>query len=293
MQSRKNSIVRLGVGVSLLAVLSACGSSSSGAGGRGSGTGGTISGTGASAGSAQGGASNAGVGGSSGAPQSGGSSGAASGIGGSQSSGGMTFNLDGSAPPSCAAQKAPGSIRPLALDVLLDQSGSMGVKPHDYDTKWAPVTAALKSFFSDPSSANIYSALTFFPVSIPPEPNQSTAAVTAKCDFNSYVTPWVPMTALPSGIFATAIDMQTPNCYSTTTLPTVQGAIVYLQGVAQQMPNSKQAIVLVTDGDPTICPGNTIAAISAELQSVKDQIPTYVIGVGNVNGLNTLAASGG
>src|SRR5262249_21487826 len=161
--------------------------------------------------------------------------------------------LDGSAPISCAAQKAPGSIRPLTLAVLLDQSGSMGEKPHDYDTKWAPVTTALKAFFSDASSATVYASLTFFPRSIPPEPNHIAAAVTAKCDFNSYINPSVPMTLLPSGLFATAIGMQVPNCYSTTTLPAVQGAIAYLQGIGQQMPDAKQAIVLVTDGDPTIC----------------------------------------
>jgi hypothetical protein len=111
--------------------------------------------------------------------------------------GGMDASTSPSGDPSCEAT-ATGEARlePVRLAFAFDVSGSMGKLDypyHDPTLKWEPVVAATKAFFTDPASTGISASLTFFPID---------ADESERCDANSYDTPDVPMTALPSTAFS-------------------------------------------------------------------------------------------
>jgi len=55
----------------------------------------------------------------------------------------------------------------------------------------------------------------------------------------------------------------------------------------------KVAVVLVTDGEPAQCQGNSVEAIAAAAAAVAGTIPTYVIGVGSLTSLHQIAQGGG
>lgn len=244
------------------------------------------------AGNGNGSASGGGGGGSGGSTSSGltfpdtvGSSG--SGDGGSTGSG------------SCAADSSKAELQPVYLGVAFDVSGSMGKldKPyHDPKLKWEPVVAATKAFFTDPESKGISASLVFFPIDDSSD---------LRCDPNSYLKPDVPITELPSNVFGAAIDAITPKTSEewrggTPTLAVIDGTIGFLKPLVQADPNSKYAIVLISDGYPAGCDDDTIASVNQAVAGVASTIPTYVIGVANppggpdtVTNLNAIAAAGG
>jgi hypothetical protein len=194
------------------------------------------------------------------------------------------------------------------LAFMLDRSGSMACGPHVCGTKgaenntaqrWTPVTTALKAVFADPGSTGLSASMTFFPLT----KSDGTTCGTAECDPTAYGTPSVPMTALPEPtLFANAIDANFPACHPGTPMITAfEGAIPYVQGLASSDPLAQVAMVLVTDvttGEPyEVCKSlqgtAAINAVAAQLSSVAATIPTYVIGVGSVTSLQTLAQAGG
>lgn len=193
---------------------------------------------------------------------------------------------------ACAATNAEAKLTPVDMIVMYDRSGSMGDTNEDpsYDPakKWIPVGEAMKAFFADPQSAGMRAALTFFPT------------LTNSCDANDYDTPDVPLTDLPSGAFATAIDAADPKG-DTPSRACVAGAIVQAQAVAAAHPTDETVIVLVTDGDPYGCGINTApqsaaeaSLVASDVAAVKATLPTYVIGVGpSVDKINAVATAGG
>jgi hypothetical protein len=203
--------------------------------------------------------------------------------GGQGATGGGIIQLpDSGTSAGCTATAVEGQLRPVMLATLLDVSGSMG-------TKWVPVSTALRSFFSDPASAGISASLKFFP-----ELDATYSGGFGTCEPNAYLMPKVPMTLLPSSVIASAVPMQLPGgAKNTPTYPALSGTIVYAQQIQAANPGALVAIVLATDGDPKGCTGNTVASVAAKAAEVAAQIPTYVIGIGNVAGLDTVAQSGG
>jgi von Willebrand factor type A domain len=247
-----------------------------------------------------------------GVPTSGSSAGGVSGVGGSSGvpgTGGSTsvsVSLDASVAPVdtaaaevsvCKTEQVQASIEPTRLAFVFDVSGSMGQGDfpwHDKTLKWDPVVSATKGFFSDPSSRGIEASLVFFP----------TKDDNTKCLAATYATPNVPMTVLPSGIFGTAIDAQSPPVGDgTPTVAVVEGTLTYVRAQRAAKPG-KYALVLATDGYPQDCGSdNTIAnAAQTVAGALKDGISTYVIGVRNppitgapdvTSNLNQIATAGG
>jgi len=199
---------------------------------------------------------------------------------------------------TCAATHAQATLRPVRLAFLLDVSGSMGKLDHpwhDPALKWEPVVAGTEAFFGAPAAAGIEATLTFFP------------AEDDRCDTESYLTPDVPLTALPSPLFAEAIAAVTPASEDewrggTPTLAALGGVISALRPTAEAEPDVAHAIVLVTDGHPQDCDDDSIESVAAAAAAVADLLPTFVIGVKNppledapdtVSDLGAIAVAGG
>ncbi len=178
---------------------------------------------------------------------------------------------------SCATQQATAEAKPVYLVFMFDRSGSMSD-----NSKWSSCKAATKAFFDDPASAGISASLHYFPI----------GGSNPTCNANEYAKPAVAMTGLPSAQLSASLDAQKPQG-GTPTEPALQGALNYARDLStNQAKDGKVVVVFVTDGIPEGCSSD----INGAAQIAKGQAqttPTYVIGVGNVNGLNTIADAGG
>jgi hypothetical protein len=181
---------------------------------------------------------------------------------------------------ACASTRSETKSRPAYLVLMVDRSGSM-----KNDNKWASVSTALKSFFGDGRTAGLHASMSFFPA---PEGDMCLA---------NYKDPRIAMTALPEGDpfpFRSAIDAvevggQTP------TVPALAGAVAYAeQQYALHGNEGRVAIVLVTDGNPDGCTGNTVPNAGDTVGDVAGRIPTYVVGIGkSLSTLDFIARRGG
>lgn len=193
------------------------------------------------------------------------------------SSGATPPGADAAAPGTCASSVAAAKKLPVHLVFMFDKSASMLE-----DQKWIACSSGMKSFFADPKSRGLHASLQFFPADL------------LTC-FANYKSPKVSQRPLPNATdFRDAIDAVTP-AGGTPTLPAIRGAIDHardLRAQAAATDGGKVAIVLVTDGEPNDC-FSSVLSVAAQVAAVKDQIPTYVIGVGNLLGLNAIAQAGG
>jgi hypothetical protein len=219
---------------------------------------------------------------------------------------------------ACAAADTPTMLQKVVLAFVFDVSASMGNGQFPYFSrplKWDPVVAATKAFFEDPNSNGLSASLTFFP-------NENAAIATGQtamgmgleCVAEDYMTPDVPITALPSAAFSAAIDAVTPPDdmtwrLGTPTLPAVDGTIQAIQALQAADPNTRYVMVLVTDGMPALCTSvgiaDSVQPVVQAVGAVAATIPTYVIGVNNpvteeepnppdtVSDLNLVAEAGG
>lgn len=211
--------------------------------------------------------------------------------------GGTGDGTGGTGVEACATQTTMTELLPVYLVFGFDRSGSMGKGDedwHDQSLKWDPVSAATKAFFADPASQGLSAALKFFP---------HASGEDERCDTTNYEVPDVPMTALPSSVFATALDVVPTEDWigGTPTLEAMQGMLAYIDAQSVSAPG-RYAIVLVTDGYPQDCPDSSIDSVATLAESVALTIPTYVIGVANppidgapdtVSNLSQIAAAGG
>jgi hypothetical protein len=197
---------------------------------------------------------------------------------------------------NCASDTRSTEPKQVDLFVMLDQSGSMTLE----GDRWRPVTAAIKAFVDDPSSAGIGMALNYFP--------RGTDDV-AKCDVNGYATPEVPMApigpaqaaAIKQSIEAhnfTTVEAREPGHSGTPTRPALAGAAQYMASWIGAHPSHLGFVLLATDGQPStgLCAPNhiaDIAAIARMAAAAVPPIPTYVIGIGDLGNLNEIAQAGG
>ncbi|MCW5831954.1 MAG: VWA domain-containing protein [Labilithrix sp.] len=217
---------------------------------------------------------------------SGGSSGSSGSSGGfgegdDDGNGGGDDLADGGA---CAAEEVAATRKPVKLLLALDQSGSMGGNANN--NRWVPVTTALKAFLAQPDTVGIEASMRLFPVNA----NENT-----RCNAASYATPDVPMTALPDSTAFSSKLVANPNFSGTPTRAVIKATVADAKAVQAANPQAKVAIVLISDGDPAGCDSadRNINNIIGEVSPTKDTIPTYVIGVGNINNLNLIAQGGG
>ncbi|MGK3994721.1 vWA domain-containing protein [Sorangium sp. So ce1024] len=218
-------------------------------------------------------------------------SGSGSGTGGSSDSGfGETGNLNsggsaassgtGSTGDACATKTSEAGFQQVYLAFAFDVSASMGSNDVEWRSKalkWDPVVDATKQFFLDSASTGFKASLTFFP---------GPGGRREMCSSDSYTTPAVPMTVLPSPAFGEAIDAVTPPDdrswrIGTPTAYAMEGILEFIEAERQQNPG-KYAIVLVTDGYPEQCrdDSDSIEAVVERVGAALDSgISTFVIGV--------------
>lgn len=204
--------------------------------------------------------------------------------GSGNSGSGASGNGDGEV---CESSSEEAELDPIYLAFAFDVSGSMGKldQPywwHDPAKKWEPVSKALHEFFSS-EEEDISASLTLFP------------AKSNKCSSSSYVSPQVPMSGLGDSQFSKVIDDYEDEVRvsgslaggnwrgDTPTLQVVQGTFNYLEQLSEmpEYQGKKMALVLVTDGLPQGCSGNTVSNVADEVAKFKDKFPTYVVGIEN------------
>jgi hypothetical protein len=123
------------------------------------------------------------------------------------------------------------------------------------------------------------------------------------CTIGDYATPDVPIGSLPDNESAliASIALAKPAA-NTPTSAALRGAIEYAKSRARDNPTHRVAIVLATDGLPTLCqPTNIdqIAQFASQAAAQAPAIQTFVIGVFAQNdtdaqvNLNKLASAGG
>jgi hypothetical protein len=209
----------------------------------------------------------------------------ASSSGGASGSIGAGLHNGGSSAPAadggaCAQTVTEAKDTPVYMAFIYDRSSSM-----QESSKWAACKAGVQSYFASPASKGTFASLTYFP-----------QASGDNCAAGNFSTPKVPMTALPNTTgLKQSLDKETPDGSNTPTRAALEGTLNFAKAqAAGPAKDGKVVVVLVTDGEPTGCVfTNTIQTISDVAKSAKDQVPTFVIGVGNIAGLNAIAAAGG
>lgn len=172
-------------------------------------------------------------------------------------------------------------------------SASLTFFPNEYAVLTDTLTNPMQGGGALPPGMPAFPAPTATPTDMPPaevpppvENVPGTNTPVRVCDDQEYTTPDVPLTELPSEVFATSIDSVTPPDedtwrLSTPTLAALEGTIQYIEQLRATEPNASYSIVLVTDGTPGLCGGadDNVSVVAEAVAAVADNIPTYVIGV--------------
>jgi hypothetical protein len=206
-----------------------------------------------------------------------------------------TSQSDAATAMGCVKGTYMAQARPLDMFILLDQSGSM----QEDEDRWTPVTKAIKTFVGSPEAGNIGVALQYFPLG---------SDDTFKCQSKNYETPDVPLASLPANAQAIvrSIDAHyfshdeccdTPEHSGTPTRPALEGAVAYMQSYMQKNPDRVGVILLATDGEPSsVCDDNKASHVAEVVKRAAQGAPairTYVIGIGDDEYLDEMAAEGG
>jgi hypothetical protein len=160
-------------------------------------------------------------------------------------------------------------VKPVALYLMLDQSGSM-----IDSNKWGAAVTAINTFAADPRSAGFSAALHIFSfnlLGVPPG--------CALCDGSDCRTPMVPWGALPgnSAPIANALN-RAPIGIGTPIEAGLRGAIMGCQDYEAAHPQEDCVAVLITDGAPSTCE-STAAGLAAIAQAAAPGVPTFAIGM--------------
>lgn len=173
---------------------------------------------------------------------------------------------------ACGGDAYQAEARPLHIYTLYDDSGSMS-------PWWFQVGDAFIQFVNDPRSAGISVGLKFFG---------------SDCNPAYYAQPEVPIGEVTQNAATIAQTLQARAPFEgTATTPALQGGLMAAQAHAQANPDAKVVMLLVTDGAPDDCGSSLDTASAAAMDALNQGIPTYVLGLGDINGLNALAVAGG
>jgi len=204
--------------------------------------------------------------------------------------GSLTSRTDGAA---CAATAFQAEERKLDLLVLMDGSGSM-LDPVNGARKWDLVVSALNTFVTDPDSAGIGVALTYFGF---PAGFDDAGDLVVSCTVSDYETPSVPFGDLPTNSqpFVASLAAYKPEG-GTPTRPALEGALNYAEAWLVRHLTRRVAVVLATDGEPNDCDStvDAVAEVAEDGAELTTPILTYVIGVGaSLTSLDQVATAGG
>lgn len=169
------------------------------------------------------------------------------------------------------------SVAPVAINIILDQSGSMGGAPAippfipAVPALWPGAVDSINAFVNDPMSEGLSVALQYFPVA------------GYQCNGTGYDMPEVPMgKLLPDGVQAMAIAnslaAHAPNG-NTPIEGALRGVTSYCQTYTPSDPNEVCVAVFITDGFPTDCSADatTLAGIAGTAAGAG--VITYAVGL--------------
>jgi hypothetical protein len=161
-------------------------------------------------------------------------------------------------------------VKPVALYLMLDQSGSM-----IDSNKWGAAVGAINTFTADPRSAGFSAALHIFSFNILGNPPGC-----ALCDGSDCRTPMVTWGALPGNSTAIANALnRAPIGIGTPIEAGLRGAILGCQDYESSHPQEDCVAVLITDGAPSTCESTAAGLASIASSAAAQGIPTFAIGM--------------
>ncbi|HVU01134.1 MAG TPA: vWA domain-containing protein [Polyangiaceae bacterium] len=219
--------------------------------------------------------------------------------GGSTGFGGLAGRDDPDAGTNgnCGVTQKPEEIiqyAPVAIYIMLDRSGSMITGfPEGSAQSWGNSTNAINSFLTDPLSQNMDVGLAFFPTA----PDNGFTCGDGSGSGANCGAPVVEIAPVPQnlGPIGNAMSGNQPNPLNLT--PTECGLIGMITHCEQwQQQTGEQCVaILVTDGNPTLCSGDTGVLSKIVADGLAQGVKTYVLGLpgSNASVLDPIAQAGG
>lgn len=187
---------------------------------------------------------------------------------------------DGGAP--CLTETLGAEPVPLAMLLVMDRSGSMA------GTKWDQARNAMIGFADTTGAAGSKLGLTVFP----PDPGAGDQCLPA-----SYA-PIVPIALLPgNGPAIKDALLSRSTTGSTPMAGALQGGADAMKAFLAKNPNEEGVLILVTDGDPGACTGDTVSNVTAIASATAKGTPrirTFVVGMqgATFSNLDAIAKAG-
>lgn len=196
-----------------------------------------------------------------------------------------TTNEAGGSP--CVTETLGAVPVPLAMLMVFDRSGSM-LSPTGPNSKWNQARNAMIGFTDTKGASGTKMGLTMFP----PDPGGGD-----QCQPASYA-PVVPIALLPGNGSAIKDALLTREPTGSTPMANAMiGGIDAMKAFLAKNPNEEGVIILVTDGDPGGCSGDTVsnvASITAGAAKGTPRIRTFAVGMEGATfaSLDTIAKAG-
>ena len=195
--------------------------------------------------------------------------------------------------PRCAGDAHDATAAPSDLYFLVDTSGSMNELVKS-GSKWDALLSAFDAFVKSPAVSSSAVGIGYFPPTAclgnicVEDPNACTA--------DPYAKPGVALVLPPnpSGVVAD-LALRRP-AGNTPTTPALQGTTQYVKTWGDGHTDRRTSIVVATDGEPDGCQQNTaadVANVAASALASKGHVRTFVVGFGNLQALDAVAAAGG
>lgn len=175
---------------------------------------------------------------------------------------------------------------PLSMLLVMDRSGSMNSPAGN--TKWDQARNAMIGFTDTKGASGTKIGLTVFP----PDTGGGD-----QCQPSSYA-PVVPIALLPGNGTAIKDALLTRSTLGSTPMAgAMQGGVDAMKSFLAKNPNEEGVIILVTDGDPGACSGDTVSnvtSITAAAAKGTPRIRTFVVGMEGATfaNLDTIAKAG-
>jgi hypothetical protein len=164
------------------------------------------------------------------------------------------------------------------------------------DGGWTAVTSALETFVESPDAAGLGIGIGYFGLH-PPGRTPIDPLSPGSCDPSDYSRPEVPVEVLPRAKQAIldSLMRHTPGGAAPTE-PALVGAVQYAIQRRLKDPLRRTLVVLITGGEPQGCMGSdltTVSQVAAAGAAANPQILSFVVDVGNVGTLDSVALAGG
>jgi len=173
------------------------------------------------------------------------------------------------------------TVKPVSLYIMLDKSLSM-----QWSKLWTPAVNALNSFAKDDKSSGMGIGLQYFPIS---------AGV---CSSGAgYSTPDVPVGLLPAQAskLQTSLSQHRADGLSTPIEGALRGVTEFCKTYQSDHPNEQCVSVLVTDGKPDGCQGDTTKLAAIAKAAHDAGVTTFAVGLqgADFDLLDEIAKQGG